>query len=310
MSTLLKYCMALLLFSISLFTQSLESLETAYYQSDKNRRYLESEIDSLNSILEVKADHIDQAKSAKKPESQIKRLMSEAIVISSAIETNQEKIKNLTEKLSQLEQYLIKIYSQKIDSLKNIKYASSGEDIEWQILDYTYRKFFISPGANELTFNPQRMLAITKEVKDSALVREYLTEAINEVDSQVVIIKSLHEEIKAVYKLQEQAGTFFDDVEMDQDFRSYSIETSNSKLTLESDAFQNFYENFDNRQSTQNSLLYRQLLNIIQNPSEVYPIDSEINHMTLDEYKKMLEDLLIYLNSYCNVLKDSIKQVQ
>jgi hypothetical protein len=302
--------MALLFVWASFYTQSVESLETTYYNLDKNRRFHEINIDSLKSILEVKAGHIDQAKSENKPESQIKQLMSEAVVISSAIEDNQTEIKKISEKLSQIEQNLIKIYTIKIDSLKKIKVANSGEDIEWQILDYTYRKFFISPGASELSFNPQKMLAVTKEVKDSDLVREYLIEAISEVDSQVIIVSSLHDEINTIYRLQQQAGEFFDDVEMDQDFRSYSFEPSRSyqyDKNMESTTFQGV---LNTNQASSNTMLYRQLFHIIQNPSEGFPIYPNEKHMTLDEYKKMLEDLLKYLNSYRDVLHDTIKQMK
>ena len=47
--------------------------------------------------------------------------------------------------ISEIEHRLILKYNAIIDSLKSIKYAVNGEDIQWQILDYTYRKFFISP---------------------------------------------------------------------------------------------------------------------------------------------------------------------
>jgi hypothetical protein len=306
-----KCCLYLLLVCILINAQSVTSLERTYQRLDQEIRLLESRVDSLQRVLEVKADRIDRAKSEKKSESQIKQLMSEAVVVSSQIEADQRKIKNVNEQLAGIEQDLIKRYIVIIDSLKEIKYAASGEEIEWQILDFTYRKFFISPGASVLSFNPQRMLVITREVDDPALVNEYITEAIGEIDSQLIVVSSLHEEINAVYRLRQQAGDFLDEIEMDQDFRNYSFDDSKSALrqsgVLDVGVAQEY---LNTRQTASNTLLYNQLTRIIHNPSKSYPINPDTRHMTLKEYKGMLEDLLNYLHTYRNALTEKMHQMQ
>jgi hypothetical protein len=309
-----KYIFTAFLLMAFSYMQSIESLESSYFTINRDIRVLENRIDSLQSVLEQKAVIIDQAKTAGKPEDQIKHMMSDAVVISAEIESCHKELKMSEQRLEDIEKKLCSCYSAMIDSLKNIKVAASGEEIEWQILDYTYRKFFISPGAHELSFKPQKMLALTRELSDTTLIREYITGAISEIDTQLVVVSALYEEIKTVYQLQEQAGAFFDEVEMDQDFRSYPFAYSQSYQYSTGKEDMGFLEDnnspLNTRQTTSNTLLYRQLLRIIQNPSEEYPVNADTRQMTLDDYKKMLEDLLKYLKSYRIVLRDKIKQMQ
>jgi hypothetical protein len=309
-----KYILFLGMLMASSYMQSVESLEYNYFNINRNIRLLENRIDSLQNVLEEEAVKIDQAKADGKPEAQIKRMMADAVVISAEIESCQKEHTVLDQQLADIEKNLVASYTEIIDSLKNIKYATTGEEIEWQILDYTYRKFFIAPGAHELSFNPWKMLTLTRELSDTTLIREYITEAISEIDTQLTVVTSLYEEIKTVYRLQEQAGAFFDEVEMDQDFRSYPFEHTKSFQyngdQSEAFVFDNKYSGLNTRQAASNTLLYKQLFHLIQNPSEEYPISSDVRHMTLDEYKKMLEDLLKYLKSYRVVLSGKMKQIQ
>ena len=315
MLTIYKYSIILILFHFSAAAQLVDKLETSYYDLNKNLSLIDQKIDSLKSVLETKADEIDRAKSERRPESYIKRLMSEAVVISTEIESNQQVKTNLTKKISEVEHHLLSLYSTIIDSLKTIKYAGSGEDIQWQILDYTYRKFFISPGAGELSFNPQKMLVISKDLGDSALVKEYIVEAISEIDSQTTLVSALYNEIITVDRLQEQAETFLDEVEMDRDFRFYSYDytqsegKSNMAITGYEDTYTGPVENrefYNTTQAAANSLLYRQLLHLIQNPPRDYAFNTDGNHLTLEEYKKMLGDILSYLKSYRDLLQKKL----
>jgi hypothetical protein len=307
----LKYALVLLVFCIIANAQPVKLLETTYQRLDKNIRFLESDVDSLQRVLEGKADLIDTAKSDKKSESQIKQLMSEAVVISSEIEANQKQLEIVKKQLTEDERDLIKLYTVIIDSLKDIKIAASGEEIEWQILDFTYRKFFISPGATELSFSPQKMLAITKEIDDPDLIKEYFNEAISEIDSQLIVVSSLHEEINTVYRLRRQAGEFLDEIETDQDFRSYSFDDSKYSLRPEGvwDGKASL-EFLNTRQTVSNTLLYNQLIHVIHTPSKEFPINPDARHMTLDQYKEMLEGLINYLHSYRNVLMEKMTQMQ
>ena len=226
----LFYIPFLMLFLINTFSQDVSDLEIQYSILNNSLVEAKNELDSLNQLLNKKADEIDNEKKKKKSEINIiTKLMAESIIIASRVEDQQKKVNQIEGSLRFLKQSLQYKYSAIIDSLKRIENSTtdkeSKSELKMMMLNFTQKRLYLSPDIPLLSFNPQKILDIDlTSISDSVekkIYLEYLMTALTEVDSHLIKIKGLSDEIHEMIILQEKTESFIDELNLDGEINRY-----------------------------------------------------------------------------------------
>ncbi|NWF89307.1 MAG: hypothetical protein HXY50_07555 [Ignavibacteriaceae bacterium] len=206
--------------------QSLEELEQKYEYYTNVYEKENSILDSLKSILEKRALQIEHEMKKKKPDDEkIIELRSGSATLSNTINFYQEKAENNLKNIKNVSRQLEVKYSSKIDSLKQLKKSKIGnvDLLDAEILAYTRKRLLTSPQIDILSFNPKKILeidfnnAVTPEEK--LLFKEYLRNALSEVEALLSDISKQIKESNNALLLQKKTSKFIADTEFDRDLK-------------------------------------------------------------------------------------------
>jgi hypothetical protein len=204
------------------WTQSITSYEEQYFLLQEKYQDRQLQIDSLNDDLNKFLLEIERVKE-KEPgnRDKISSQMALALEKSNHIDALR-KTQTLVEKeMHQKRQYLYKNYTLKIDSLRNInKHAVNKKEIESQLKELNNKRLYVAPVLTQLSFDPglveKIQLSHSRNDKEKKIYKEYLDNALNEVDSNIVSLQQQTDNIREVIRLNEQAEDFMDDIQGNQ----------------------------------------------------------------------------------------------
>jgi len=225
---------------ISLNAQSRDELEKKYeqlsnqYEKERNTR------DSLKNIFSVKTEQIDSEKKKKNPDNdKIVDLMAGSVSVSNKIDVQNKKINYIEKDIESVKQQLHKLYSSKIDSLESLKKTGKedSERLDDEILLLTEKNLLVAPRIPKLSFSPEKILGIdlnkAKNQKEKTLYKEYLNNALNEVDMLLGNVDLQISEVDQIVNLQTKTKKFLEEAELEGNM----ILQSKSNQTADINAF-------------------------------------------------------------------------
>lgn len=225
------YCLIFIIFMLPVSAasgQTVAELEKRLAQIQYSYELQDRALDSSRQVLNKHASQIDNEKKKKNPDKEIiVDLMSHSVVISNNIDMQQKKLAQLESEIEAVKRILYRRYSASIDSLnqqKNSRYGGRApEEIQREILLLTEKKVFAGPRIPGLSLNPDKMLKMdlknAKTEREQALYREYLQNALNELDVQVKNVNESLRETEEIVYLQKKAGRFLDQAEFQNEIR-------------------------------------------------------------------------------------------
>lgn len=308
----------LLSLRIDLNAQSIQKVESEYeiLKSTLTREKLI--LDSLYKSLESRATLIDEEKRKPKPnEDKIYKLMAGSVTISNSVELQQTKIIHLEKTLEETRQMLDYHYTALIDSLKASKQTSlkmsDVRDIDRQILSNTEKRLLIAPRIKQLSFIPEKILEIdlnkTLDTLQRNIYVEYLTIALNEVNTHLNQVNETSSEIAQIITLQKKASKFLEDVEFESQIKSVGTSSTsptpadaNIRLSGEKDSY--FGSTLESYISLNNQLSFRQSPYIHTTDERFLKFKNE--QISLKEYLEVLNELKKRLNDYRIILSEKL----
>lgn len=297
-------------------SQSLSSLEMKYEELEKEFLKENSAVDSLGTLVLRRASAIDIEKKKNEPdEDKIIELMSGSASLSNDLEKHRKKSRNLGDDLEDIKQQLYKKYSTIIDSLQAKKAAGrDNTGLEEEIFFYTERKLMVSPKIPMLSFNPQKVLRIDmgkiKNPDEKELFREYLNNAVSEVNTLLASVENESSELGQIAELEKRTKKFLEDTEFESGVipRSISRETGQKNRTeseLGLHGRDGVVNNADNV-AAYNSLLNQ--LNTGSMPAQTYSwkVSELEKNMDVENYQKLLKEVKLRLQELKLVLANKI----
>ncbi len=321
----LKFVIYLIVGFIVLFTtaycQSLSSLENKLQELNQRYSRQTSVLDSLKIVLDNRAKQIDSEK--KKPdydESNIKKLMSASITISNKIDVQQKKVNGTANEIEKTKTELEKKYTAVIDSLSELersgKYKGDKDELKARILNLTEKKILTAPKIYSLSFNPEKILALNpasaKTAEEKKIYGEYLKEALDEVDSKLKKVKSLHEEVNGMISLQKKTKKFLEEVEFGSNIDRTALSLRGQRTNAAASPSYNdetYTENARSIASQIQSYIYilKQLdFDVRSNDAAKFTFDSSGKNISMQEYSELLGEVEKRLADYQIVLANKI----
>jgi hypothetical protein len=304
-----------------LHAQNLSEVENRYNQLQSSYTIEKLVLDSLQAKLNVRAKEINFEKNKPGADGdKIASLMANSVNLSSKVEKQQQKIEQIEKSIESLKEVLNKKYAVIIDSLRNLtkKNKESDEKINSLILYYAAKRLEVTPGINGLSFNPGRILELdSKNPEDKKIYREYIANALKEVNNILAKVTEENDEISQVIELQRKTNKFLEETELESRVTSGKITSAGGESNLP-DAYTGFGTSEEqakvNNSINNNVKVYELLLNQL-NTIESFGIDYENIH-TLEKnpdlysYEKLLKDIKKKLTEYKKLLEqknDSFK---
>ena len=114
----LSFIVLVFLLTTPLWAQDQQQSERSYYETLAAVKQQQSKLGSLNTTLADFAKEIDEAKKANLDQGQVKKLMAQALSVSTEIEQQQNSIRKLQNQLEQHRKNLENVYTAQIDSIQ------------------------------------------------------------------------------------------------------------------------------------------------------------------------------------------------
>lgn len=306
---------------VEVLPQNLEVLENRYNYLRVNYEKDIQVLDSLKSILEKRAQQIEVEKQKQNPDAnKINAFRSGSVTLSTSINNYQEKLENDVKELRNLSKTLEHKYAARIDSLKLLQKSmpENSEELNREILVYTERQLSIFPQIEMLSFNPRKILEIdlskAKTNEEKFLLKEYLNNALTEVNSLLKETSIQSEEIENALILQKKSSKFLTDAELDRDIKVGNIARSSSTSRTSVNAGLGDEIKLDySEQMNSYSLLVNQLniFNKSENiTSQKFMYKSGKTNLNLKEYSELLIEVKQKLNDYKLVLTNKLNQAK
>jgi hypothetical protein len=315
---ILKIFFILLYFSAidSINAQSLTVLEKKYdqlrNQYDKENKIL----DSLKNIFSIKAEQIDSEKKKKNPDNdKIVDLMAGTVAVLNKIEERNKKINLIKKDIENIKQQLNIGYNAKIDSLElQMKAEGKDEDeLNAEILLFTEKKLLVAPRIPSLSFNPEKILEIdlnkTKDPKEKSLYKEYLNNALNEVNNLLENINIQILETDQVVTLQTKTRKFLEEAELESNMiiqgqRNQTSEINAGPRTDEGIGVRGTSNDFASNIRTYQLILSQLDIQQLSKTDLKWEISSdEINrNFNVKEYQRLLKEVKKRLQEFKLVL--------
>jgi hypothetical protein len=325
---MIKIILALLLFlAFAVQAQDITQLESQYINKSQQLQKVNQTLDSLQNQKTEFSQKINSAKS--KGEINTKNLadwMEKAQYLSQAIERNEKEANRLNKEISDISKRLDQKYIAAIDSLHRLQNSENGKskksELEGKILIYSEKRFLISPGFKNLSFDPKKMkeinLADSKDALEYKIKSEYLTKAKSEIDAYQQRINQSLTEVKDYIRLREKTDRFLEEVNDDRTFGSLAqLNLDKSSTAVFNDP--NTYTGRDDRlfelslKTQAQSLLY--LINnlSLQDPelmkySGKESVTSTDIMMTAQEYADLLKQTNKILQYYQTIIDNKLKR--
>jgi hypothetical protein len=202
--------------------QSLDKLEKKFEQLNNQYNIENAIVDSLDSVFSKKAEQIDSEKKKSDPEKAlITSLMASSVTVSNKLREHNSKVRQLEKDLDKLKEQLHGIYVVKIDSLETLKKSGKEDEdkLNNQIILFTEKDLLVTPRILSLSFNPDKVLRIdlskTMDPKEKALYKEYLNNALSEVNSLLGNVNSQSSEANQIASLQAKTEKFLEEAELE-----------------------------------------------------------------------------------------------
>jgi hypothetical protein len=325
---MIKIILTLLLFlAFAVQAQDITQLESQYINKSQQLQKVNQTLDSLQNQKTEFSQKINSAKS--KGEINTKNLadwMEKAQYLSQAIERNEKEANRLNKEISDISKRLDQKYIAAIDSLHRLQNSENGKskksELEGKILIYSEKRFLISPGFKNLSFDPKKMkeinLADSKDALEYKIKSEYLTKAKSEIDAYQQRINQSLTEVKDYIRLREKTDRFLEEVNDDRTFGSLAqLNLDKSSTAVFNDP--NTYTGRDDRlfelslKTQAQSLLY--LINnlSLQDPelmkySGKESVTSTDIMMTAQEYADLLKQTNKILQYYQTIIDNKLKR--
>ena len=300
--------------------QSLIQLEKKYEQL--SNQYIKEKViyDSLRNVFSSRTNEIDAEKKKANPDKdKIVDLMAGSITLSNRIEEQNKKISLLEKDIDNVKQQLHKQYSSLIDSLELKKKTDKKNDdvLDAEILNNTEKKLLVAPQIPILSFKPEKILKIdlgkTKSAEEKALYKEYLDNALNEVNTLLENVGKQSSEADQVFALQNKTKKFLEETELESRILIRS-QQSNVRSEETVPTFSNSPEdvatsNDLSRQVKNYHVILRQL-DIEQlsrtNINWKVSFDEMERNLSLKDYQKLLKEVKKRLQEFKLVLANKI----
>jgi len=200
------------------FAQNFSIEEQRFFDLEEQYVNQLKEIDSLKNVLNRFLGEVARVKNDE-PENRekISSMMAQALEKSNIIDTREKSIIEIEKQLKQKRNLLYNSYTTKIDSLENLKQT---DEIKSDLKDLNNKRLYVSPLLSQLSFDPNLVekikLSNSRDEKEKKIYKEYLDNALTEVDSNIVNLQQKSKNIREVIRLNEHAEDFMDDIEGDQ----------------------------------------------------------------------------------------------
>ena len=300
--------------------QSLIQLEKKYEQL--SNQYIKEKViyDSLKNIFSLRTNEIDAEKKKANPDKdKIVDLMAGSITLSNRIEEQNKKINLLEKDIDNVKQQLHKQYSSLIDSLELKKKTDKKNDdvLDAEILNNTEKKLLVAPQIPILSFKPEKILKIdlgkTKSAEEKALYKEYLDNALNEVNTLLENVGKQSSEADQVFALQNKTKKFLEETELES-----RILIRSQQSTVRSEETVPTFSNSPEDVATSNDLS-RQVKNyhVILRQLDIEQLsrtninwkvsfDEMERNLSLKDYQKLLKEVKKRLQEFKLVLANKI----
>lgn len=312
------------LLNINLLAQALRTLETQHNRLNNVKVRETASLDSLQNIFNLRIMEIDEKKkSANNDADEIKKLMASSVVVSNKIEQKQRRISSLTEELIAVSHKLDVRYSLLIDSLETVEksnFSADKNELRAQILELIEKKLLISPRIVSLSFNPEKILSLNpssaRNETEKRMYKEYLAEALSEVDKKLSEIKDTGKEVKQVLSLQRKSKKFLEEVEFNSGINrtSFSLNNRNAPEVAANNTDKTFGA------GTTFSLQFQAYAFILKQLDVKSLSDLNTDNLTstvaggkkigLKEYSNLLGTVEKRLNEYRTVLLSKVKKAE
>ncbi len=302
----------------NIYPQTLNDVEKKYETLKNNLVKEKLVLDSLYRSLEERAKLINKEKEKSKPDQdKIYELMAGSVTISNSIEVRQNKILQLEKTLEETSQKLNYHYTIIIDSLKALKQTVPAtvdvKDIDEQILTTIEKRLLITPRIKQLSFIPEKILEIdlnkTKDTLQRKIYTEYLTNALNEVNTLINQVDETSREITQIIALQEKASKFLDDVEFESRIKpagttSTMSAPTDASIRLSGEKGSEFDAQLQSYVSLNNQLNFRRSPLIHTTGEKSFKFST--NQVSLKDYLELLKELKKGLSDYRSILTDKL----
>ncbi len=307
--------------AIPLHAQDLTTIENKYILVQNGLKHESFVLDSLKSILELRANKINYEKNKLNPDKNlIIKLMSGSANISNEIENQQNKIEYTEKEIEEYRKILNQLYSEKLDSLQELErsgdFKGNRNELKANILSFTEKKLSVAPKISILSFHPDKILEIDlNKIKDPAerkMYKDYLQSALSEVNTRLNNISESIKETDNILMLQKKTNKFIEESEFDYGITPQNNISQSGNLTSPDAASSNGLSYASKESSAyvgninEYSLLLNQLnfktLNSkinwnvsIKGKNTVHNL-SEYNELQKEVKKRLLEYKLILIN--------------
>ncbi len=228
-----RIILSLLLFPLLIFAQSsaINALEQQQNRYQKQILLEKTNLDSLNRELNTILALIDSLSEQNASKNDISDLQAKSLSISKNVVASQTQIKALNKKIESVNKKLFKLYSRQIDSLNRVlsteKDEQKREQITRKLKMLTQKRIAVSPALKQFSFDPRKLFAInlrtTKDSLKRAIIKDYIRNAINEVDTTLMNLNLKKQELINMKRLQEKAVSFMDEVSDNQLYTSLPL---------------------------------------------------------------------------------------
>ncbi len=318
---------ALLLICLSgLQAQNVTQMEKQAQSLERQIKDEQQELDSLNVLLENQVARIDSIKGVSDSDKgKIRKLMSASLPISEQINKKQARIATLRKDLGKIQFQLAQRYSSIIDSLQQVEKSGSGKikqaDLNQEIIFYTEKYLQYSPAFKALSFEPNKIqqisLSATADSLERAIAREYLQNALADINDHLTHISKNREELQDIVRLesetedfvQEVEGTYFGVLSQSDNFATESernFQGPTGQSTQAADAASNSPTHVE----TSGRLLYQLKIDGVSNFSVTKEFNSDLPQirLSLAEYLDLLKEAEKRLSDFQTLIRQKLEK--
>ena len=299
----MKIFLLILLGFSFVYSQLVKTEEKQFFDLEEQYTKQLKTVDSLKMDLNHFLEELERLKIEQdNNKSKISSMMASALEKSNRIDAGEKQLDNLEKQLRQKRHQLYIMYSNKIDSLEKMANANEAS----QIKDLKNKRLYVSPLLTELSFDPNLVekikLSDSRNIKEKTIYKEYLDNALSEVDSSIENLNRKRQNIKEVIRLNEQAEDFMDDIEGDHFSGAYVVQEQRQKDNSPL---------FDNRESTfmefnTVATIYNRISPYIQENITLYDYTLQDSIYT-EDYLQLLEETEQTLRLYREKIKDKLR---
>lgn len=287
-------------------SRHLNNLQTQYVTEKQKLDSLQAELDTHISRAEnLKAQAQDN-------DSRVANIMANALNLSRAYDHQKLVTDAIAGQIRQERRFLYKAYTQHIDSLNEMLGKTNStqeqENIRLKLHDLNSRRVRVSPALPLFSFDPALINNLKLSAKDDStrilIYHEYLSNALDEVDSNIAILRDKSSEVRTMMKLNVQANEFIEDVNDGQMFSMLQLQNSDQARQVGSSSPLE-YDSDRMGEIIGLKTIFTKLEPVLGDRYEM-PRFSEVDSLLSDEYLELLENTENTLKLYREIIKDKL----